>query len=63
VLDVPDLKYVRSAARALLSSGTNRIPLARKKELQEIVLQHFGAESDTKLSREMLWKANDVVVR
>jgi hypothetical protein len=63
MLDVPDLKRVRSAARALLSSGTNGIPLMRKKELQEIVLQHLGAESGTELSRDMLQKANDVVVR
>lgn len=63
MLDVPDLKRVRSAARVLLSSGTNGIPLMRRKELQEIVLQHFGVESGTELTRDMLQKANDVVVR
>jgi hypothetical protein len=63
MLDVPDLKRVRSAARALLSSGRNGIPFIRRKELQEIVLQHFGVESGTELTRDMLQKANDVVVR
>lgn len=62
MLDVPDLKQVRSAARALLSSGTNAIPLMRRRELQEIVLQHFGVESGTELSKDMLQRANDVVV-
>lgn len=63
VLDMPDLKRVRSAARALLSPDENKIPLKRKKELEEIILQHFGAEYGTELSRDMLLNANRLVVR
>jgi hypothetical protein len=63
VLEVPDLKHVRSAARALLSKDANRIPLKRKKELQQVVLQHFGAEDGTELSQDMLQKMKDVAVR
>jgi hypothetical protein len=63
VLDVPNLKNVRSAARALLSPDADKIPLKRKIELQEIVLQHFGTECETKLSREMLHEASRTVVR
>jgi hypothetical protein len=63
VLDMLNLKHVRSAARALLSPDENKIPLKRKKELQEIILQHFGAEYGTELSKDMLQKANKIVVR
>jgi len=60
---VPDLKHVRSAARALLSTGANRIPLKRKKELQDVVLQHFGVEGGMELSKDLLCKAKDITVR
>jgi len=63
VLEVPELKHVRSAARALLSKDANRIPLERKRELQQVVLKHFGAEDGTDLSQDMLQKTKDVVVR
>lgn len=60
---MPDLKLVRSAARALLSKDANRIPVKRKIELQEVVLKHFGAEDGTELSQDMLQQTKDVVVR
>lgn len=60
---MPNLKHVRSAARALLSKDANKIPFERKRELQRVVLQHFGAEEGTELSHDMLQKTRDVVVR
>lgn len=61
--EVPDMKRVRSAARALLSKDADRIPLKRKEELQQVVLQHFGAEGGTELLQDMLQKIKDVAVR
>ena len=60
---MPDLKHVRSAARALLSKDADRIPLKRKRELQQVVLKHFCAEDGTELSQDMLQQTKDVVVR
>jgi hypothetical protein len=57
------MKRVRSAARALLSKDADRIPLKRKEELQQVVLQHFGAEGGTELLQDMLQKIKDVAVR
>ncbi|KAJ4425777.1 exonuclease 3'-5' domain-containing protein 2 [Periplaneta americana] len=59
VYDVPDLKRVRSAARALLLPEVDLIPPERRKELQQVVLDYFNA---TELTADILYEASTIPV-
>ena len=63
MFEIPDLKKVRSAARALLSKDAHKIPLERLNELEDIVRSYFGLEDGDMLTVNMLHEANDILVR
>ncbi|KAJ9579555.1 hypothetical protein L9F63_004740 [Diploptera punctata] len=62
MFEVPDLKKVRSAARALLSKDVAKIPMERVEELEKIVRSHFDLGEDETISMDMLREANDLIV-
>ncbi|PSN47595.1 Exonuclease 3'-5' domain-containing protein 2 [Blattella germanica] len=63
VFDIPDLKKVRSAARALLSKDVNKIPPARRKQLENTLRIHFEITEDQELTQSMLMAATNTTVR
>ncbi|XP_054715998.1 exonuclease 3'-5' domain-containing protein 2-like [Uloborus diversus] len=52
----PELSKVKSAAKALLLSG-DKIPDARKSELEKVILDHYEVDA---MSAELLDKANNI---
>lgn len=55
-----DLQKVKSAARALLSPKSDQIPVERRKDLQQVVLDFYGTEE---LSTEILQDAAEMDFR